>query len=52
MAMGARMAVGAPDAGECFRPALRGRGSAGWLAPGALPPHRLRTLTRPRPQAG
>ena len=34
------MAVGAPDAGECFRPALRGRGSAGWLAPGALPPHR------------
>lgn len=34
------MAVGAPDAGECLRPAPRGRGSAGWLAPGTLPPDR------------
>lgn len=50
VAVGAPVAVGALDTGECLRPALRSRGSAGWLAPGTLPPDR--TLTRLWPQAG
>lgn len=36
----APVAVGAPDAGKSLRPAPRSRGSAGWLAPGTLPPDR------------